>query len=612
MKKPNSKTFLFRLAVFLFFVFCISGCTLSSMIKHGRHQEVSVQPQRLEVTGENVLFEVKAQVPRQVLRDKAIYAVELVYQYGANQKEPVGCIAFKPGEFVYEDNRPTITRQFSLTYTPAKNPGRLLVQGVASTPKGRTKKTPWQELATGIVTTSQLIVHHNQVAYASDSLSPVKSSDIQTLTFYFEKGETELKSFISNSLPVLNNFIEANYQTQSVHITAGISPEPAELKNPRLASERAQALQTYYISKLKLSGFDSLNNAISFNASVPPNPWDLLIKKIQHSALPDAGKVEMLNIINSAKSNTEIFEELSKLESADYLTLYIYPTLRFAEVQIDFAPQPRKDYQIYLLSKKILKNTVDREALTPEELRYAATLTPLLTEKQKIYETAVATSDDWQAYHNLGIVFLELARRERKSARAKALAKVAVKNLQYASHRQPTAANFYHLASAQQLLEEQTEALQSYDYALKAGGPANLLQNIFADKAALQIQMGQMNAALASLRYGGNSYQNLMNKGLCYLLKENYEQATGFYEAALKIKPDAALAYYSQAIIAARTKDENLLEYYLQRAVRADKSFTQKAIEDIEFKPYLKNASFQSAIYKRKIPLNTGNLFFKS
>lgn len=256
----------------------------------------------------------------------------------------------------------------------------------------------------------------------------------------------------------------------------------------------------------------------------------------------------------------------------------------------------RKNYEIYLLSKNIVENKAEVNALTKQELRYAASLTPLLTEKQKIYETAVATSDDWQAYHDLGIVYLELARRERKAATKNNMMTGAVKNLQYASHRAPTTENFYHLASAYQAADKFTEAILSYDYALKAGGSADLLQRVFADKAALEIEAGQIDAALRSLRYAGNSYQNYVNKGLCYLLKENYEDAAKFYEEALLVKPNDALAHYGRAILAARTNDENLLGFHLQQAVRSDKAYIQKAIEDLEFQPYLRKPVFRSAL----------------
>ena len=50
--------------------------------------------------------------------------------------------------------------------------------------------------------------------------------------------------------------------------------------------------------------------------------------------------------------------------------------------------------------------------LTQEELLYAATLTPILTEKEGIYKASIGISDNWVAHNNLGAVFLDMAKKE--------------------------------------------------------------------------------------------------------------------------------------------------------------------------------------------------------
>ncbi|MGV3504248.1 MAG: tetratricopeptide repeat protein [Adhaeribacter sp.] len=565
------------------------------MIRQSRHQQVSIQPQVLEVSGDNVLFEVKARIPKKMIRKKAVYALDFRYRYGLDQEEPVSRLVFQPGEFVYEQGQPTIIRQLSFPYSPKKNPGKLVMQGIASTPKGREKRTSWKEVATGLVTTSKLIARSNKVEFEPDTYR-ASSRASNVLTFFFEEGENTLKSSFGSNVPVLKEFVEANVKTQSVQIIAATSPQAAEFKNSRLAWSRAHAVQKYYRHLLDIAGYVNSSKSVRFKTQAMPKTWDLFWKKIQYSAIPEAEIQQMLEIINSKASQAEKEAQLAMLESADYLEHYVYPMLRFAEVRIAYTPAARKDYEIYLLSKKIVEQKAEQEALSQEELRYAATLTPLLAEKQKIYESAIASSDHWQAYHNLGIVYLQMARQEVRPSYQKALFQVATRNLTYASHRQPNARNFYHLASAHHLQGNLLEALQAYDYAIKLGGKAETLQAVFADKAALEIETGQVDDALSSLRYAGTSYQNYINMGLCYLLKENYEQAAKFYEAAAKLKPQEGLAYYSQAVIAARQQDENQLSAHLQKAVRADKNFTRRAIEDLEFRPYLKKDSFQAAL----------------
>ena len=573
----------------------LSGCTLTRMINLSRKQQVTIIPNQLEVSGDNVLFEIKAQVPLKMVQKKAVYGLELTYHYGENKEEPVGRLAFNPGEFVYENKIPTLTRQFSIPYTPEKNPGRLMMQGVASNEKRREKRTARQELAKGLITTSKLVARNNEVNYEQDNFEPEEES-FNTLTFYFDKGQSVLRNFLGTNVFVLNDFIEANYKTENVEIIAGTSPEREEIQKPRLAAQRAQMVQKFYKHKLDISDYVNNLKTIDFKTTTVRQGWETFITKVQTSALPKDDKEKILAIVNGEGNFLEKEEQLQKLDAYEYLELYIYPVLRFAEVKIAYTPLRKKNYEIYLLSKKIVEKELDKQALTDKELRYAATLTPLLAEKQKIYEAAIRTTDHWQAYHNLGVVYLLMAKQEHRTNLKSELLKKSAQNLIYASHRNPAANTFYHAASAHHLRGNSLEALQAYDYAIKLGGNKELLEKVFADKAALEIEVGQLDDALSSLAYAGTSYQNYINKGLCYMLKENYEQAPKFYEAALKIKPDDALAYYSLAIIAARTKDENLMASFLKKAVQADKAFVERAIEDLEFLPYIKNEVFQAAL----------------
>lgn len=573
----------------------LSGCTLTRLIKLSNKQTVSVIPHQLEVSGDNVLFEVKAQIPRKIIHKKAVYGLELSYRYGEAQEEPIGRLAFIPGEFVYENNLPTITRQFSFPYSPEKNPGVLLMQGVATDQKRHEKRTKKTELAKGLITTSKLVARNNEVSYELDNYAPEQESH-NTLTFYFDKGQAALRDYLGTNVTVLNDFIQANYKTEAVNIIAGTSPEKEELQKPRLATQRAQALQKFYKHKLEVSDYTNNTQAITFSTHPQRAGWDSLIKKVQASALPKDEIEKILGIVNGEGSFLQKEERLQELESYEYLELYVYPVLRFAEVKIAYTPVQKKNYEIYLLSKQIVEKAADKSVLSEQELRYAATLTPLLAEKQKIYEAAIRTTDHWQAYHNLGVVYLLRAKQEYRPQLKSELLKKSAQNLIYASHRNPAARTFYHAASAHHLRGSALEALQAYDYAIKLGGDKNLLQKVFGDKAALEIEIGQIDDALTSLRYAGTSYQNFINKGLCYLLKENYDESPKFYQEALKLKPDDALAYYSLAIIAARQKDENLMAAYLQKAVQAEKSYVQRAIDDLEFRPYRKKDYFQAAL----------------
>ena len=315
------------------------------------------------------------------------------------------------------------------------------------------------------------------------------------------------------------------------------------------------------------------------------------------SALKPAQQDSVVLLINTTPGSfTDKEMALHRLSFFDYLQDYIYPVLRVGTVAVAYTAPKRYDSEIYLLSKKIVDKQTETDALTPEELRYSATLTPLLAEKQRIYEVAAATTASWQAFFNLAVVLSWRAEKESAPMVIQAYQRRAALNFTLAAHRNPTAELFYRTATAFHNAGDFLEALQNYDYAIKLGGPPALLRKIFADRAALEIQVGQPDEALRSLQYAGPSYQNTMNRALIFVLKEGYELAATQYRAALALRPAAPAPTYGLAVVAARLHDEAAVAQYLTQAVKADRSYAQKAVEDLEFDAYAGSKAFREAL----------------
>jgi tetratricopeptide (TPR) repeat protein len=569
------------------------GCTLYRMTHWARKQEVTVEPAILAVSGDKVTADLKATIPLKVLQKDHTYDIRAYYKY-ADKMDWLGTLAFVPGEFVYENGKPTIERQLSFDYTPAKEHGSLVIQGVATNPKGKTRTTPLREMAKGTLATSKLIVRNDDPAYAPDAYSPDADGPL-VFTFFFDQGSAKIRPYVGTPAELLGEFIASDKLTRQVEIVASHSPEKEDAEDSRLPARRARVLQNFYKQKLRQASQVNTLESLSFKVIPHHKEWGEFLRRVQASALPQEQKDKIVSIVNGKGSYEEKEEQLRQLENFEYLELYVYPTLRYAEVRIDYDREQKRDYEIYLLSKRIVEKKIEASALTDEELQYAATLTPLLAEKRAIYEAAVAKNQSWQAYNNLGIVYLEMARKETRERVRKALLQKAIVNLTFAGHRNPTAQSFYNLAAAYHLRGDLLEALQYYDYSIKLGGPLPALQKIFLDKAALEMEVGQFDDAIASLAYAGVSYASLMNKGLSYMLKENYEGAQEFYGKALELKPADPLAHYAMAVLGARTKNEQLLGDHLKQALRADKKLVRKAIDDLEFRDYKKSTNYQEA-----------------
>jgi tetratricopeptide (TPR) repeat protein len=202
----------------------------------------------------------------------------------------------------------------------------------------------------------------------------------------------------------------------------------------------------------------------------------------------------------------------------------------------------------------------------------------------------------WEAFHNLGVVLLQRGEKEPSDRIQKAYYRRAAVNLTLAAHRNPTAEFFYYAATAYHRAGDRLEALQNYDYAIKLGGPRPLLRKVFSDRAALEIEVGQADEALRSLQYAGPSYQNYLNRGLILVSREGYEQAQEQYRLAQKLRPQAAAPIYGMAVVAARQKNEEAMGNLLKQAIALDRSYAQRAVEDLEFQDYAQSKVFREAL----------------
>jgi tetratricopeptide (TPR) repeat protein len=566
-------------------------------------QEVRVQPAVLESNGENVLFEVTAKVPARHLHKGKAYNLDLSYHYDNGlRQDTLGRITFVSGEYLYDDqdkNKLVITKQFSFPYSPRKNPGTLVARPDARRlkPGGKIVKGTEMPLARGIVTTARLVVRQDSAVSLLPETASNNRSGTRVLPFFFDAGQSAIRNYLGTNVAALEDFIDSNQRTERVMIVAGHSPDSLDAHDPRLADKRVQALAKYY--KQRVDGFSYISSvkSIDFETYTYRRRWDLFLNKVQESALKPDQIDSVVMIVNDTRGTfAQKEKQLHKLSFFDYLEEYVYPVLRFGTVAVQYTAPPRYDSEVYLLSKKIVEKAAETDALTPEELRYSATLTPLLAEKQRIYETAVATTGRWEAYHNLAVVLLLRSEKEITEKAIRAYQRRAATYFTLAAHRNPTAELFFRVATAFHRAGDQLEALQNYDYAIKLGGPRPVLEKVFSDKAALEIEIGQLDDALRSLSFGSKSYQNTMNLALIYLIKQNYDGAMKLYQEALAQKPNDALAYYCMAVVAARARDENLVGTHLRQAVNLDRAFAQRAVEDLEFSGYTSSKSFLEAL----------------
>jgi tetratricopeptide (TPR) repeat protein len=584
----------------------LSGCSpLPKMLQAAEAgRRVSVEPAPLTAVGESVPFEATARAASRHLRKGAVYEVLLTYKYDHDLRlDTVGRISFAQGDFTYDDSvkgRLVSRRRFTIANSPRRSPGQLMARGQVRElkPKGQVLTAKTETLvARGIADPARrVVIEDTLLALLPEHISNV-TSGTRILPLYFDQGQWFIRSSLGTNIAALEDLIDQNQHTQRVLIAAGHSPDSLDAHKPQLASKRVKMLLYYY--KQRVKGFSYLNKVenITFDTLAYRNSWELLLNQVQNSVLKPAQQDSVVSIINDTRGTFAQKERaLHKLTYFDYLEDYIYPVLRWGTVAVTYTAPPRYDSEVYILSKKILEKEADIDALTPEELRYSAALTPLLAEKQRIYELAAASTARWEAFYNLGTVLALRAAKEPTLRVQQNYYHRAAVNFTLAAHRHPTAELFYRAAAAHHRAQERLEALQDYDYAIKLGGPRSILRKVFADKAALEIQVGQPEQALTSLRLAGPSYQNYMNQALLLVQRGAYDAATAQYRLALDLRPQAADPHYGLAVAAARRHDEATMASELRQAVRLNRDLATQAVEDLEFLDYVQGKAFREAL----------------
>jgi hypothetical protein len=112
------------------------------MMKMAKDQQLTVDPDPLEVHADKVNFEVSAVLPVKMLKPNLTYSIEMAYDY-ADKSAKFDEIKFTANEFPNRDTQqPRVSEKFEMPYDPEMNKGSLTVQGYGINDKNGKKKGP--------------------------------------------------------------------------------------------------------------------------------------------------------------------------------------------------------------------------------------------------------------------------------------------------------------------------------------------------------------------------------------------------------------------------------------------------------------------------------------
>jgi hypothetical protein len=573
----------------------LGGCTLPKMVKMAKEQQLTVTPNPLEVHKDTVAFSMAANLPVKMLKKGTTYTVNTYYKYG-EQESALEPVVFNANDYPNAaTEQPRVTKNFAFAYNPAMKSGVLQVEGVAA--KGtKSKATPRMDVAVGVITTSKLVKPVAFPVYAAhgynnqEEIIPVVIPD-----FIFEQGKSVLRRSEINSEKgkKLDAFIASKNVTKTVTITGTHSPEGAERINSKLAPDRAKAIEKYYRDQMKKYDYKKQADEIQFVLKPVVRDWTEFKNALaNYSGISSEEKAEYLNIINAGGTFEEQEKKMKKLPTYKKVFRDVYPGLRTAKTEILTIKEKKTDAEISVLAKQITAGEAKPDALSFEEMMYAATLTPSLAEKVAIYEAATKKGTYWNAHNNLAAAYI--AQAIENPSNAASLAEKAKAQLDIAARLNAAPEVHANLASVAML---QGNPYAAYAHANRATGlRGDNAAGLNGVKASAAIYIARYSEAVSAASSAANTADNLFNKGLAQVLNKDYQNALNSFAEATRINSNHALAWYGAAVASARLGNADGVVSNLANAVKAEPSLKEMALTDLEFARFNTTEAFRNVL----------------
>ncbi len=595
----------FIYALFAIGLMTFYGCAMNKMMKMAKDQQLTVDPDPLEVHADKVNFEISAVLPVKMLKPNLSYSIEASYDYADNSAK-FDEIKFVANEFPNRDTQqPRVSQKFELPYDSEMDKGSLTIIGWATNEKNGKKKGPTEklEIAKGLITTSKLVKSVYYGAYVSydykdetvGGWTPDEELEPTQVNFYFLQGSAALRTSEKKSErgKFFQAFIAEKNVTRTVTITGTHSPEGSERVNSDLSKNRAEKIEEYYDQMMDRYDYKGAAESIKFVLKPVIEDWTAFkIALEKYDGIDQSSKSAFLNIVNGSGSFEDKEDALQKLPDYKKVRKDIYPDLRAAKTEILTVIEKRSDAEISILAKQIADGKLPADTLSYGELAYAAHLTPSLKEKAAIYEATIKTYDNWAAHNNLGAVYLNMAAEDGSISHAEK----SIIHLEISLNKKNNAYAKGNLGGAELMQGNIDEAYTSVSDAISMNPPSKDVYGFNGTKGSIEIILAKYADAVKSLSSANDDEDNLFNKGLAQVLNKDYKNALISFDEIHEKDADYAMADYGTAIANARLGKTDAALGAISETVKTDPSLKSKIASDLEFNSMMSDSRFISAV----------------
>jgi tetratricopeptide (TPR) repeat protein len=612
---------------------------LAEMVKAAKDQELTVDPNPLELHGDQVAFKMSAKLPVKMMKKGTKYTLEVSYSPGdietkqdlaplGTEDLKVGAVAFEGDAYQGQTQDPKTTKDFSFAYQDKYQVGGLLLKGIAS--KGTGEKMKSKEFGPvrlkvkdgrfvkGVATTVRLVKSPTSGLNPTAGESPFAYGDHNytgpteeylEIPIFFEKGSVNVQPNTSSNKQTMEIIAGLFKDTKVAPFEAGgvssHSPEGTEAVNTNLSEGRATALEATFKKMLQVFKYNKDTIGMykfNFEKRKLGETLPEFNTLIEASSLSPEQKSEAKEIMGRDGDFVEKEMQLHAKPYYNALMNEVYPQMRYAKAQVKKPGAAKTLPEMSAMTKKMMDGSIKADAMTEQEFLYVATNTPDLKEREEILKLAAQNYQTWKVHNNLGATYLDMALFNNDMAKVD----MAISQFQASMSKKETGEAAYNMAMAYSMkgdmakMEEylnKAVALGSAEGNSKVSQMINGAKGYMAIKAARARDDGKYKEAEDVLGNAPNNNPNLFNKGLAQLMQGvNYDAAIASFNSAAQKNPKDAITQYALAVAYARKGDEGGMSAGLKKACELNADLKAKALKDVEFDKYKNNNSFKDAI----------------
>ncbi len=522
----------------------------------------NVNPNPLEVVGENVPARISANIPAKFFVKNAEVTVTPTLVF--NGKEVISRAYSFQGEKV-RGNNPVISYDYGGTatipvdfvYEPAMAKSELMLDFTVQQGNKR-YVLPRVKVANGVIATAamanaatvnpalgadafQRVINEK---YAADIMFLINQANIRA-------GQLKTDAMVELQKEIIAANADTSRVLQEINISSYASPEGGVKLNTRLAEQREKNTSEYLNKQLKK---DKITEFGELTAQFTPQDWEGFQKLVAQSNIQD--KDLILSVLSMYKDPEQREREIRNLSSVfEQLADQILPQLRYSRITASIDVIGKSDSEIMALLNS------DPSKLSVEEILYAATLTDDNNKKLEIYDKAARIyPNDYRTWNDLGMA--QYIAGDYSAAKA---------NFQKAASMGKNPEPQMNLGLIEMLNKNYAKANQHF-------GSAAGVNELGEALGVYYLKQGDNAAAVKAF---GDAKSN--NAALAQILTKDYSKAKSTLAG---INTPDATTYYLMAVLGARTNNESMLNTNLRQAIRMDKKLAQKAVNDLEFANY--------------------------